>query len=113
MAVLRDVCVTLAEAGFRRIGRVDGHYVNTWAMQYAASEIQRRTTRRAVRILPFAYWQGLAAEEAAAYLSPAVGIHANVGETSAILAINPGLCDMTRARDYEPDLGELETRPIP
>jgi creatinine amidohydrolase len=35
-----------------------------------------------------------------------------VGETSAILAIDPTLCDMERARDYEPDLGELETGPF-
>jgi creatinine amidohydrolase len=111
LAVLRDVCVTLAEGGFTRIALVNGHYCNTWAMQYAASQIHDELPAQ-VRILPFAYWQGLKPEEAAAYLGPQVGIHANVGETSAILAIDPSLCDMQHARDYEPDLGELETGPF-
>ena len=39
-------------------------------------------------------------EEAEQYLSGSVGIHANVGETSAVLAINADLCDMGQARDY-------------
>jgi creatinine amidohydrolase len=109
-AVLRDVCVTLAEAGFRRICLVNGHYVNTWAMQYAASEIHDELPKD-VRVFPFPYWQALPPEQAAAYLGPDVGIHANVGETSAILAIDPDLCDMERARDFEPDLGPLTTGP--
>jgi creatinine amidohydrolase len=35
-----------------------------------------------------------------------------VGETSAVLAINPDLCDMERVRDFVPDLGELRTSPF-
>ena len=29
-----------------------------------------------------------------------------------MLAINPDLCDMERARDFSPDLGELRTNPF-
>jgi creatinine amidohydrolase len=82
VALLHDVCVTLAEAGFRRIVLLNGHYV------------------------------GLKPEEAEAYLSGSAGIHANVGETSIVLAINPELCDMERVRDFVPELGELRTNPF-
>jgi creatinine amidohydrolase/Fe(II)-dependent formamide hydrolase-like protein len=35
-----------------------------------------------------------------------------VGETSAVLAIDPELCDMERVRDFTPDFGELRTNPF-
>jgi creatinine amidohydrolase len=109
-ALLRDVSVSLAEAGFRRIVLLNGHYVNTWAMQYAAGEFAGELPAGA-RVYPFAYWLGLPPEQAARYLGPEVGIHANIGETSAMLAIDPGLCDMEHARDFSPDFGELRTSP--
>jgi creatinine amidohydrolase len=111
LALLRDVCVSLAEAGFDRIALVNGHYVNTWAMQYAAAQFFDELPR-GVRVLPFAYWQGLKPEEAEQYLSGSAGIHANVGETSAVLAIDPALCDMERVRDFSPEFGELHTNPF-
>jgi creatinine amidohydrolase len=110
-ALLRDVALTLAEAGFRRIVLLNGHYVNTWAMQYATTQFHPELPA-GTRVYPFAYWQGLPPERAAAYLGPAVGIHANVGETSAVLAIDERLVDMEHARDFEPDLGELRTSPF-
>src|SRR5205085_4906285 len=108
--LLRDVALTLAESGFRRIVFLNGHYVNTWAMQYATTQFHHELPDGA-RVYPFAYWQGLPPERAAAYLGPEVGIHANAGETSAVLAIDPTLVDMERARDFEPDFGELRTSP--
>ncbi len=111
VALLRDVCVILAEAGFRRIVLLNGHYVNSWAMQYATTQFFDELPE-GVRVFPFAYWQALKPEEAEAYLSGTAGIHANAGETSIILAINPELCDMERVRDFVPDLGELRTNPF-
>jgi creatinine amidohydrolase len=109
--LVRDVCVTLVEAGFRRIVLLNGHYVNSWALQYATAQTYEELPDD-VRIYPFPYWQGLKPEEAADYLSGTAGIHANVGETSAVLAIDPSLCDMERVRDFVPDLGELRTSPF-
>ncbi|HEY1368943.1 MAG TPA: creatininase family protein [Gaiellaceae bacterium] len=109
--LLEDVCKTLAEAGFRRIALVNGHYVNSWAMQYAAAQFHDDLPE-GTRVHPFPYWQGLRPDEAEAYLSGTAGIHANVGETSAVLAIDPALCDMERVRDFTPDLGELRTSPL-
>src|SRR5262249_47874502 len=85
---------------------LNGHYVNTWAMQYAAGEFAHELPR-GTRVFPFAYWLGLPPERAARYLGEDVGIHANVGETSAILAIDPYLSDMGRPRGFAPDLGGL------
>jgi creatinine amidohydrolase len=111
VALLRDISVTLAEAGFRRIVLCNGHYVNSWAMQYATTQFHHELPE-GTRVYPFAYWQGLQPEQAEAYLSGSAGIHANVGETSAVLAINPDLVDMERVRDFVPELGELRTNPF-
>jgi creatinine amidohydrolase len=109
--LVRDVCVTLSGAGFRKIVLLNGHYVNSWALQYAAADVYDELPAD-VRIYPFPYWQGLKPEQAEQYLSGSAGIHANVGETSAVLAINPALCDMERVRDFVPEFGELRTSPF-
>jgi creatinine amidohydrolase len=111
IGLIRDICLTLAQSGFRRIVLLNGHYVNSWALQYAAADVYDELPDDA-RIYPFPYWQGLKPEEAEQYLSGSAGIHANVGETSAVLAINPELCDMERVRDFVPELGELRTSPL-
>jgi creatinine amidohydrolase len=108
VSLLRDVCVSLADAGFSRIVLLNGHYVNSWAMAYAVAQFFDALPE-GVRVLPFPYWQALPPERAEAYLSGVAGLHANVGETSAVLAIDPALCDMERVRDFTPDLGELRT----
>src|SRR5919106_6474663 len=38
VGLLRDIAVSLAEAGFPRIVFLNGHYVNSWAMQYATTQ---------------------------------------------------------------------------
>jgi creatinine amidohydrolase len=111
VSLLRDVCSSLAEAGFSRIALLNGHYVNSWAMAYAVAQFFDQLPE-GTRVFPFPYWQGLPPERAAEYLSGQVGLHANVGETSAVLAIDPALCDMERVRDFDPDFGELRTSPF-
>ncbi len=111
VALLRDVCSSLAHAGFARIVLLNGHYVNSWAMSYAAAQFHDELPE-GVRVYPFPYWQALPPEQAQEYLSGSAGLHANVGETSVVLAIDPGLADMERVRDFTPDLGELRTSPL-
>ncbi len=108
LELVRDVCVSLADNGFRRIVLLNGHYCNSHALQFAASRILDELPE-GTRIYPFPYWQGLRPEEAEQYLSGSVGIHANVGETSIVLAIDESLCDMERVRDFVPELPELRT----
>lgn len=108
VSVLRDVCRSLADVGFTRIVLLNGHYCNSHAMEFAAAQFHDELPE-GVRVYPFPYWAGLKPEEAEQYLSASAGIHANVGETSAVLAINPDLCDMARVRDYTPELPELRS----
>src|SRR5919204_5252895 len=88
VALVRDVCTSLAEAGFRRIVLLNGHYVNSWALSYAAAQFFDALPT-GVRVYPFPYWQALKPEEAEQYLSPSARLHANGGETAAVLAIDP------------------------
>jgi creatinine amidohydrolase len=111
IGLLRDVCVSLADVGFTRIVLLNGHYCNSHAMEFAVSQFFDELPE-GVRVYPFPYWAGLKPEEAEAYLSGSAGLHANVGETSIVLAIDERLCDMSRVRDFTPDLPELRTSPF-
>ncbi len=106
--LLRDVCRPLTDVGFRRIVLLNGHYCNSHALQYATAQFLDELPADA-RVYPFPYWAGMPPEQAEQYLSGSVGIHANVGETSAMLAIDPALCDMSRVRDYTPEFPSLRT----
>ncbi len=108
IGILRDVCTSLADVGFERIVLLNGHYCNSHAMEFAVSQFFDDLPE-GVRVYPFPYWAGLKPEEAEQYLSGSAGIHANVGETSIVLAISEELCDMERVRDFTPSLPELRT----
>lgn len=111
LALVRDVCLSLAGAGFRRIVLLNGHYCNSHALEFAVSQFHDQLPK-GTRVYPFPYWAGLKPEQAEAYLSGSAGLHANVGETSIVLAIDERLCDMERVRDYTPDLSGLRTNPL-
>src|SRR5205814_6821872 len=111
VALLRDVVTSLADSGFTRIVLLNGHYVNSWAMSYAVAQFYDALPE-GVRVFPFPYWQALPPERAAEYLSGTAGLHANVGETSAVLAIDPSLCDMERVRDFTPEFDDVRTSPL-
>ena len=44
------------------------------------------------------YWDALPAEQVEAYLSLKAGLHANIGETSAVMAVRPELVKLDRSR---------------
>ena len=111
MALIEDLCVSLATAGFRRIVFLNGHYDNTYAIAYACANVRDRLPDGVVTF-PINYWDGLSAEEAGEYFGPSNGLHANRGETSAVLAINPDLVDMERANAEMPPFPEV-TSPAP
>ena len=106
MALIEDLCVSLATAGFRRIVFLNGHYDNTYAIAYACANARDRLPDGVVAF-PINYWDGLSAEEAGEYFGPSNGLHANRGETSAVLAINPDLVDMERANAEMPPFPEV------
>jgi creatinine amidohydrolase len=96
MALIEDLCVSLAAVGFRQIVFLNGHYDNTYAIAYACATAADRLPE-GVRAFPVNYWDGMTTDEAAEFFGPSAGLHANRGETSAVLAINPALVDMDRA----------------
>jgi creatinine amidohydrolase len=96
MAVIEDLCMAFTQVGFRRIVFLNGHYDNTYAIAYACANAAEKMPRDA-RAFPLNYWDGMTPEVMARYMSMEKGMHANAAETSAILAIDPGLVDMDKA----------------
>jgi len=108
LSVIEDLCLAFAEAGFKRIIFLNGHFDNTFAIAYGCANAAEKMLPD-VHAFPVNYWDGLPPEQAAEYLSLAKGMHANEGEISAVLAINPDLVDMERARAEFPNFPRYRT----
>jgi creatinine amidohydrolase len=106
MALIEDVAVSLATAGFKRIVFLNGHYDNTLAIAYACANAAVRLPD-GVRAFPVNYWDGMTADEAAEFFDPSNGLHANKGETSAVMAINEALVDLEAANAEMPPFPEV------
>src|SRR5438552_9045744 len=74
MALVEDLCVSLAAVGFRRIVFLNGHYDNTYAIAYASANAADRIPA-GCRAFPIHYWDGMAADEAAGVFGPGAGPH--------------------------------------
>jgi creatinine amidohydrolase len=106
MALVEDLCASLAAIGFTKIVFLNGHYDNTYAIAYACASAAERMPAGA-RAYPVNYWDGLTKAEAAEFFDPSNGLHANRAETSAVLAIDPGLVDMDLANEESPPFPEV------
>ena len=111
MALIEDLCASFAAIGFRRIVFLNGHYDNTYAIAYACASAAERMPP-GTRAFPVNYWDGMTAAEAAEFFDPSNGLHANKGETAAVLAIDPDLVDMELANVEFPPFPEV-TSPAP
>ena len=110
MAFVEDVVVGLATIGFRRIVLLNGHYDNTYALAYACANGADRLPA-GTRAFPVNYWDGISADEAAEFFGQANGLHANRGETSAVMAIDPALVDLEAANAEMPPFPEVGNAP--
>lgn len=106
MAVIEDLCLQFAGIGFRRIVFLNGHYDNTYAIAYACAAAGDRLPA-GVRAFPINYWDAMTPDEVAEFFDPANGLHANKGETSAVMAINPALVDIDAANAEMPPFPEV------
>lgn len=106
MALVEDLCASLAAIGFRRIVFLNGHYDNTYAIAYACANAKEKLPPETVAF-PINYWDGLTAQEAAEFFGPSAGLHANRAETSAVMAIDAGLVDIERANAEMPPFPEV------
>jgi creatinine amidohydrolase len=108
MSLVEDLCAAYAAIGFRRIVFLNGHYDNTYAIAYAcAAAAEAGRLPAGVRAFPVNYWDGITADEAAEFFGPSAGLHANRGETSAVMAIDPALVDIEAANAEMPPFPEV------
>jgi hypothetical protein len=109
----RDLCASLSSIGFRRIAFLNGHYDNTYAIAYACANAADRLAR--ARRVP---GQLLGRHDRGR--GGRVRLHANRGETSAVMAINPTSststtrtprCRSSRSRARHPCTPRSSSRP--
>jgi creatinine amidohydrolase len=112
MSVIEDVAYSLAEAGFRRIVFVNGHYTNYPPIITACMNVSTRLPE-GTRAWGVSYWEALPPEQLQEYLSLASGLHANVGETSAVMAVRPELVDLDAAVEEWPDFPDFQAPSFP
>ena len=106
MSLIEDLCASYASIGFTRIVFLNGHYDNTYAIAYACATAAERMPA-GVDAFPVNYWDGMTAEEAGEFFGPTTGLHANRGETSAVMAIDPDLVDLDAANAELPPFPEV------
>ena len=113
MALIEDLCVSFATSGFRRIVFLNGHYDNTYAIAYACANAADKLPK-GTQAFPVNYWDAFTAEDIDEFSGLKNGLHANLGETSAVLRINPDLVDMDKANAEFPPFPEytIPTGPV-
>ena len=112
ISLIEDVAFSLAEAGFRRIVFVNGHYTNYPPIIVACMNVST-SLPEGTRAWGASYWESLPPEQLQEYLSLASGLHANVGETSAVMAVRPELVDLGAAVEEWPDFPDFRAPPFP
>ena len=93
MSTIKDLTLSFARAGFKRIVFLNGHYDNTYALAYACAQAAENMPEGA-RAFPFNYWDGFSPNQWAQMTENGKGLHAGEGEVSMIMAIRPDLVDM-------------------
>lgn len=112
MSVIEDIAFSLAEAGFRRIIFVNGHYTNYHPIMMACMNASPRLPE-GTKAWGVSYWESLPPEQLDEYLSLRSGLHANIGETSAVMAVHPELVNLGAAVEEWPDFPEFQAAPFP
>jgi creatinine amidohydrolase len=112
LAVIEDIAFSLAESGFRHIVFVNGHYTNEPAINLACLNVHPRLPV-GTKAWAVSYWNAMPADERDAYLSLETGLHANIGETSCVMAVRPDLVHLERAVAEWPDFSGLQAPVMP
>lgn len=107
VALIGDIVFTLAEAGFRNIIFINGHYTNTPAINMACLNVHPQLPE-GTKAWAVSYWDAMPPDELNAYLSLEAGLHANIGETSCVMALRPELVHLERSVPEWPDFSNLD-----
>lgn len=101
--VISDIAYSLCEGGFDDVVFINGHYCNQEPIKSACDEVSYEIPPDKY-VYGFSYWEALASEDLKEYISLEAGIHANIGETSTILAIDENLVDLENAECENVDI---------
>lgn len=112
LSLAEDLCRSFAAAGFRKIVFINGHYTNTGPLMMACYEVSNELPE-GTQAYQITYWEALPPDQLDNYLSLRAGLHANVGETSVVMAINPSLVDLSKAKEFWPDFPDFGANPAP
>ncbi len=104
MAVIRDLAVAFGKSGFKRIIFLNGHFDNTYALAYACAQAAPDLPEN-VRAFPFNHWDGYSTAQLQQF-----GMHAGIGETSMVMAINPDWVDPDKLNAEHPRFPESQTK---
>src|SRR4051812_26347175 len=96
MALVEDLSVAFANAGFKRVIFLNGHYDNTYAIAYACANAADKIAKD-VKAFPVNYWDALTPQEIDEFSGLKNGLHANLGEASAVMAIHSKVVDLDKA----------------
>lgn len=101
LAVLRDIGASVARAGVKRLVLFNGHGGNTAVLETAARDlrISHQLIVATCSWFGFSDWDNILDPEATS-----VDLHAGEAETSAMLAAQPHLVDMSRAQNFVPTI---------
>ncbi|HEV2505076.1 MAG TPA: creatininase family protein [Mesorhizobium sp.] len=97
LAILGDLAHSLANTGFRRLVLLNAHGGNAPVLDIAARDLK---IAHGLRITTCHWYNFNEAELHGDTRESAFGIHAGLIETSAMLALKPGLVAMDRADDF-------------
>lgn len=112
ISLIEDLIFSLAEFGFRQILFVNGHYTNYPAINLACLNASHHLPEN-VHPWALSYWDALPPAQAEDYLSLKAGLHANIGETSAVMAAAPGLVRLDQAVEGWPNFPALKGPSMP
>jgi creatinine amidohydrolase len=101
ISLVSEVCISLARSGFRQIALINGHYTNVVALHAAVLEASDELPE-GTALYWLSYWDALPQEQRDAYLGDEAGLHANIGETSAVMAVDEALVRLDRAQPEHP-----------
>lgn len=102
-----DIGMSVARAGPRTLVMVTSHGGNSAAMEIAARDLRAQAGLRVVTTSwgRLGDWQSVYD-----YDGPIVDIHGGLSETALMLALQPDLVDMDKARDFASDQTRLAAR---
>jgi creatinine amidohydrolase len=112
LSLAEDLCISFAKSGFRKIVFLNGHYTNSGTLTMACYEASGKIPE-GTQAYQISYWEALPPDQLEEYISEKAGLHANIGETSAIMAIDPSLVDLSKAKVFWPDFPKFGASPGP